>query len=168
MLTDCWIYPESVKIYFRREQKITFSTGEWKISPLCLALKKIKLETRRILYLWKTGSVLVIIMHTDEFHVSTTFIFWREIAPSTYYKLVVHLFDGNSEANCVLQSSVKVQGYLLSKICKLVFWVSLRPENSLKISTFEYESSCTKTIEPACEVKLVPSSKHCQSSAPES
>lgn len=48
MLTDYLMYPESVKIYFRREQKITFSTGEWKTTPLCLALKKIKLETQSI------------------------------------------------------------------------------------------------------------------------
>lgn len=48
MLAYYLIYPESVKIYFRREQNIAFSTGEWKIAPLCLALNEIKLEIQGI------------------------------------------------------------------------------------------------------------------------
>lgn len=40
MLTDYLIHPESVKMYFRREQKITFSTREWKITSVCLVTKE--------------------------------------------------------------------------------------------------------------------------------
>ena len=48
ILADDLIYPESVKAYFRSEQNIAFSTGEWKIAPLCLTLNKIKLEFQGI------------------------------------------------------------------------------------------------------------------------